>query len=451
MIKKTVWALARMVMLVIVAIFIAGCGGGSEQSFVPNSYTVSLSSGAVYVKPISAGSTGVEMLSLDIAVKNCPIAIQTIELGNFSLTGVGLVTIFDGSTLVGSGMFMSGWDARSVFALYPAVRISAHSKRTLRVMVDFPLMLLNTDAGEVARVQYYGSSGVNMVTGGTVKDTVGDKSWLSGQAVGYIFKSTLRVDALKLPTGELRDGTNVLFRVADTASVFGDIDIYRKTFMVTKSLGLSITNLRLVDEETGISIPASLVDQETGLPIPLPDVDPNSSIIYGFNFEQARTILAGTRKSFALTAEVSGVSPWSFITAEMLWNDGIVVTNQVAADLRDEPLPFGKDKVHLVWFIWSDMSKIPHNLNSADWHNGDTVDGFPLPAATLSAVNNGASVPIVNSVTSVTGDFNEVAVIISGNNFIDWSVVQYLSDGKVVDSFCAFVAYPKSNGTLTHG
>ena len=57
-----------------------------------------------------------------------------------------------------------------------------------------------------------------------------------------------------------------------------------------------------------------------------------------------------------------------------------------------------------------------------------------------------SSAPIINSITSST-DHDLVNVVISGNNLVDFSIVQYLSNGKLIDSFCGYLV---QNGTLVH-
>jgi len=58
----------------------------------------------------------------------------------------------------------------------------------------------------------------------------------------------------------------------------------------------------------------------------------------------------------------------------------------------------------------------------------------------------GVSNPLVNSITR-GNDHDVVNVVLSGSNFIDRSVVEYLSNNKFIDSFCGYL---NKNGTLTH-
>lgn len=53
----------------------------------------------------------------------------------------------------------------------------------------------------------------------------------------------------------------------------------------------------------------------------------------------------------------------------------------------------------------------------------------------------------IHSIATST-DHGIVNVAISGDNFMDWSTVEYLSDGKLIDAFCGYLL---KDGTLTHG
>ncbi len=327
-------------------------------------YTVSLTPTAFNgVRPIVAGSTGVEILSVDITVKKDPVAIQKIELGaisSSSMNSIALVMIFDESTIVGSGMFMNGSDVRGTFIFNSVLEIPAYSIKTLTVKLDFAPMSFYDDTGHNIRLKYLGSSGTNMATG----ESVEDKTPLDGQITADVFRSVLRISALPLPTATLQNGTNVLYRFADSANAAGDIDVFRKTVRITRSAGILINNLRLVDESTGVTTPLT---------------DANSGGEYGFNFEQAKTIAAGTQKAFALTAEVSGVNQGSWLVTEMLGDQDDF--KNLTADQAANPQFVGETNNN---FIWSDRNKQSHDLNSQDWHNGALVEGFPLPPAILT-------------------------------------------------------------------
>ena len=69
-----------------------------------------------------------------------------------------------------------------------------------------------------------------------------------------------------------------------------------------------------------------------------------------------------------------------------------------------------------------------------------------LGTSTVCSKNVSALAPIISSIATST-DHDLVNIVISGSNFINWSTVEYLNNGKLIDSFCG---YPGSNGTLTH-
>ena len=345
--------------------------GSYEIVYVPSStnltvdviwspaYTVSLGwtelSG---VRPIVAGSTGVEMMAVDITTKKDPVAIQKIELGavySSSTHGISLVTIFDGSTMIGSGMFLNSSNASSTFLLTSSLQVSAYSTKTLTVKVDFALISSIGSIVNNVRLKYLSSSGVNEATG----EAVEDKTLLSGQVTADTFKSLLKVSALPLPTTILQNGTNVLYRFADSADVAGDIDLLRKTFRLIRSAGVLTSNLRLMDEATGASTLLT---------------DTNSGGEDGFNFEPIKTIAAGTQKSFALMAEVSGVVQGSWLATEMVGDQDAY--KNLTAEQAVDPKFVGETNNNC---IWSDRTKSPNS-----WHNGALIDGFPSSAVTLS-------------------------------------------------------------------
>lgn len=66
--------------------------------------------------------------------------------------------------------------------------------------------------------------------------------------------------------------------------------------------------------------------------------------------------------------------------------------------------------------------------------------------STTQILNVNNSVPTINSVATST-DHDSINVIISGSNFTDFSIVEYLSNGKHIVSYCGYLG---SNGALTH-
>lgn len=166
-------------------LMVIGCGSSEDRdkSFSQPDYNVSLNSqspSSIVPKLDPAGNLLAEVLVLDFIAGDDPISLDRIELNvlqSSERSPIESVLIYDGPTLVGWGYFMSKKDTRSAFALYPAVKILAQSVKTLRVVITFQLVPFFWKEEKTILINYVGSSGVNMMTGGYVQD----ETFIKGQ------------------------------------------------------------------------------------------------------------------------------------------------------------------------------------------------------------------------------------------------------------------------------
>lgn len=326
-------------------------------------YTVALDRAAleIGVKATVAGSTRNGMLALKITTKGHPYGMQKLELNSYSSNpynnGVAWVEVYDGAVLVGNGVLFH--DRNSMFIFNSVLSIPANSVKILMVKVDFQ-SFPNTNAGDAVRINYVSSSGVLLDTA----EVVEDRNPLDGQVTAYLYRSVPRVTIMPLPDSTLRNGTNVLYRAKVEADANGDIDWFRQTYKFSKTNGVTLANLRIVDEVNDWALAVT---------------DNNSAGEYGFNFPDAFTIGPGSFKIFALKAEVSGAVPGSHIATQMV-GDEQQYKNLPAAQASD-PRFTGETNNN---FVWTDKRSYTHSLTTEDWHNGK---GVSLPTDGIMLAN----------------------------------------------------------------
>jgi len=393
---------------------------------VGGSYSAVLDSSTPTARMIPANSTGVIMTQLRFKATSEPINVTkvTLALTNASSTTNDIIKIYimDGSTELASGALGTGnangltsANATSTFTLNPVLQLGVNQEKVVTIKADIAAISTISSVaypGHNLVIDYYGSTdtskdaGTGQSSGSTLNYSL---STNNSSNPCYIFRSTPTVALVALPNTTLSNGTFTIGKFSVTAAsapAGGDVDLYKFDFKIATTSGssgqLGISNLTLVDvtsaevilyaSTTGYyadtwgsgvnpaakgSIATSTVEVILLASPGTPDTSRPT----------ARTISAGTPRTFELRATITGVSTGASVTTSLQGDAAIPTafsagslgtllgTSTVQADVNND-------------FVWSDWSASSHSTGAtggatSDWTNGYLVGG--LPSSQLAA------------------------------------------------------------------
>jgi hypothetical protein len=332
-----------------------------------------------------------------------------LSLNNAYSSGNDLsnVYIYDGSTLLGSGVLGTGdatgatANASTTYTLTTPLSIPANGEKIVTIKADIaPIYTTNTvaDAGHSIAIDYYGSTSTseNVATGVSSGTQIANYSPTTAQTSSYIYKSVPTVSTVALSTNTVNNGTMDLYKFKVAADAKGDIDLLKFTFKIATSNPttggpITLKDITLVDVTD--SAEATLNATTSGTYF---YADASSGIVEEYLYASGatwgtatttRTVSAGNSRTFALRATIGGTGSGASVTCQLegdalvpaAMTNAMMTFDNVNADINDD-------------FIWSDISSSSHDTTPvgssvADWMNGYLVSGLAssnLTAQTLS-------------------------------------------------------------------
>ncbi len=195
----------------------------------------------------------------------------------------------------------------------------------------------------------------------------------------YLLKATPTITKLSVG-GTLTNGTNDLYKVKVTANT-GDIDVYKFTFDITTTTA-TVTNVEFLDVTTDSEV--SLYSQSTAamptgalyLNVLLDDDNPTAG-----DGGEARTVAAGTPRTYVLRGTVTGAASGASVSTRMGGDSAVWVTTETLMGSASELDTDVNDD-----FIWSDRSLSGHATTTNDWWNGFLVSGLNSASSTPTVV-----------------------------------------------------------------
>ncbi len=347
-------------------------------------YSVALDSSTPTGKLIAANTTGNTMTVLKFSATSEQINVTKIRLAltSASSTGIDLanVYIYDGSTLLGSGVFgnYAGalGTASTTFTLSTPLQVPANQDKVVTIKADIaPIYTTNTvaTAGHNVIINYYGSvlATENVGTGQSSGAEIAGYSVTTAQSAAYIYKSVPTVSKKALSSNVLAAGSSVpLYRFSVAADAKGEIDLYKFTFQFATS-SATLASLVLYD----VTESNEVVVNNENTTVPLANTDYSFVLELNDVATTPRTVSAGTTRTFELRGQVSGtIAAGSSVSTQLQGDAGLSQANGVHTAAAATVHGWTTLQNN---FVWSDFSKASHAVGTLDWTNGYLVSGLP--------------------------------------------------------------------------
>lgn len=374
--------------------------------------SVVLDSNSPSYRIVSAGQTGVELARVRFSAANEDIDLKQFALvvsGNASNSPVDLVgrqvTLWDGSTQIGTAVFPTGDNATSSAIAVGSFRIPRNGARILTIKGDIAGISLDgpmTASGDLLKVDYDGANvglNGNYGTGVASGNTVNGATTVTASQGVRIMRAYPTLAYQTIPTTAISSAANQkLYRFSVTANN-GDVALYKFSFTVGSSTlsgsGAKLHSYKLfVYTDSGFSqidsnFTSSGAVNNGAAYVANPPPGQTAVSIYPdkTGWEVATTtyvVPSGVTRHFELRATAAGLSAVttskdtitvqldgdSAFPATFAVNSGGVGANMATSTGIDGS---ANDK-----FIWSPVSTTTQNtVYDFDYTNGYQVSGLP--------------------------------------------------------------------------
>ncbi len=346
----------------------------------------------------AAGTTGNTFSVLKVHATNEAITLNKIGLqltntASSSAKGLTSVTLWDGSTLVGSQVF-AGTDTTMTLTLSTPVLIAKDADKLLTVKGDLAQIGTSQDgtAGHLVAIDYDGTTAANTQgTGQSSGTTINTSSTGDTASSGLRTQRTYPVIArVAPPTNTLDNGQKSLLRfkitangntgdnmavskftirVATTTATVTSINIYAYTDLSfsTPVSGLSSAGQMLATDLAGTAWVTSSTDLE----------------IYAQTSGAASTTIqipVGSTRYFDVVGTVSGATSGASISTQL--QGDAAYPRLAASTFMDKAATVDNDPQGIGTgtnddFLWSPNSTTTSEVGHQDWTNGYGVSGLP--------------------------------------------------------------------------
>lgn len=335
----------------------------------------------------SAGSTGVTLGVLKFHATNEDInlervALQLTNTASSSASDLTQVTLWDGSTQVGTALFTgSNTNATSTFT--STVTVPKDSDKLITIKGDLAQIgtSLSGTEGALVAVDYdggdsEGTRGVGTASGTTINQ--GSSTDTSFEGV-RMFKSYPTVAKLAVPTQTLSNGSASLLRFKVTADAAGDVSVRKFAFSVSTTSATSTSMNVYAYTDSGFSTPVSGLTTTDGSLL--------TSSVDGNTIDATVTaasagyvqIPAGQSRYFEVRGTISNATTGSSISTQL---EGDATYPSFATALMGTASEVASSD-----FVWSPNATTTSTTSHVDWTNGYGVSGLPgtnLTAEVLS-------------------------------------------------------------------
>ncbi len=369
---------------------------GQLQTIASGSFTVAKDSSSPSYAVAAAGSTDVTLGVLKLRATNEELKLRQLAL---QLTGPtasstdavfvnGTVKIYDGAQLVGTAVFnSSGRYATST--LTTQVTLPKDTDKVLTLKADLSGVGSSEPGiqGALVKVDYDGSNAADTEAIGSGSSTVDSSSTTDTAVDGVrVFRTYPRLAKLSVPTTNLVNGTNKLYRFSVTADSKGDLSLYKFSFTMSTTT-VSAASLQVYGfTDSGFSQTVSgygsdgalrsaavaptatlaeyVITNTGGTETPL--VIPAGATRY---FEVRATITGGDGDGDSIQIQLDGDADFPSLAALM------ASATSVDSDANDD-------------FIWSPNATTTSGVTANDWTNGYGLPGLPSSNMDAEVLSN---------------------------------------------------------------
>ncbi len=366
----------------------ATASNGPTMTIGTSALTVSEDSSSPAYAVVAGGSTGVTMGGLRFhatneAINLTKVALALTNTASSSASSLVQVTLWDGSTQVGSATF-TGNSYTATSTLTGAFQIPKDGDKVLTIKVDLGNVgtgLATSSSGALIAVDFDGNDiggtqGTGVDSGTTINTATAaspDTS-MSGVRVMKSYPTVAKQTSGMSSTLIAQSGID-LYRFSVTANTAGDVAINKLVVNVatssasTASGTTTVTNL-LVKAYTDSGFSQVVGGSYTAGQV----VATMAGVANGDNsavLSAPLTIPAGQTYYFKVVGDVSQVAGTT--------NSAGTVTTKISGDTAYPALAalMGQYATGLGNFVWSPLSTTTASANNLDWTNGYQITGLP--------------------------------------------------------------------------
>jgi len=282
---------------------------------------------------------------------------------------VGTVTIWNGATQVGTATFLGGGTTATSTLTSP---VTLAKDTDVRLTIRTTLADINSSSpgtsGNLVTIDVIDYEGTGVSSGAAVRG--GNASGLTDVAGVRLFNTfpTIAQDTVSSSAGSVAVGRLMRFKV--TADSHGDVGIYRLTFQVATSSGVTISSLGLYGyTDSGYSTPISGQGSGGLIGSTLTATSSSNVQITVSNAASPVQVPAGSTYYFELKGSTGGYTTGSSITSTLLGHSSNPTPLQAAASATSS-------------VVWSPNSTTTSVGTVADWTNAYGVVGLPSSGLT---------------------------------------------------------------------
>jgi hypothetical protein len=353
--------------------------GGNLMTIGTGTLTVTKDASSPSYSIVAAGTSGVTLGVLKFHAANESVSLEQVALqltntSSSSATNLSSVSLWDGTTQVGSAIF-SGSGTTTLVTLTTPVSVPKDGDKTLTIkgnLASIDVNTVSTHEGAFVAVDYDGDS-----QAGTTKGTGSSGAALTSASVDTamsgvrMFKSFPTVKDATTQTS-LTAGAN-MYEFDVTADASGAIQLNRISFSVATSSGgnLFITNFKLFGPNGAVN--ATAVNSSAGKLV--------------INFDASaddRIVAAGATKRFRLQAEnITHGTGTDNLTLKLLGDAAYPAMTTLVGTVATVDADNAADD-----FIWSPQATTTVVAADIDWTNGL---GVPTGSGTQTLTTDGTS------------------------------------------------------------
>lgn len=361
---------------------------GQVQTVSAGYLTVTTDSSSPSYALVAAGTTGNVVGSYKIRATNDSVNLNKLglKLTAGAASDLTNVTIWDGSTQVGSATFVgSNTVATSTFA--SPLLLTKDTDKILTIKADFAAVGTSQPGteGQLIKIDINGNDttgteGTGVGSGSTVNLATSGSSASTSVSGVRLFKSFPTLAKLSVPTNTLNNGTQSLLRFRVTAGSTGDVGIYKFTLTVATTTA-TVTGINIkAFTDSGFSTPVAGVSSDGSmLTTNLTGAAWASSAthldIFAQNGSSATTTIqvpAGSVRYFDVIGTVASASTGASVQTQLIGDTTIPTAGATTTALN-----VNNEATALNNFIWSPNSTTTSVYSANDWTNGYGVIGLP--------------------------------------------------------------------------
>jgi peptidoglycan hydrolase-like protein with peptidoglycan-binding domain len=361
-----------------------------------------------------AGKTDVLLTVLKFHATNEAVKIDRIGLtlssSTASTTDLVKVTVWDGATKVGDGIF-SGTNSRATSTLSSDVIVPKDGDKLLTLKADllaYNETSLQTNTGlrgHLVAVNYDGNAvtttrGIGQSSGSEINPVAGADS---GGAGVRVVKTYPTLERLSVPSNTLANGEMVLYRFKVTADAAGDVGIGKVTFRVSSTTVATTTVFKLYAySDSAFSTAAYAQNPPHSREVDIVDETvwngdatstSNNTIVFYFNpagnvsvtngtarVSESLNVPSGSSRYFELRGTVASATAGDTISVALLGDNAVANnTNLVGRETAFAVDTFAATQAD---FVWSPNTTSTAATTTNDWLNGYQLPGLPTTEMT---------------------------------------------------------------------